>query len=83
LWPSHPKNSKNHPGLAKANLIFISDNGVILIGRWKTAVDVPYYRSYVYPIYACASVFNRMSFFQSIVRNVKVGFYKNALNIFF
>ena len=38
----------------------------------KTALDVPHYRSYVYPIYACASVFNRMSFFQSFVRNVKV-----------
>lgn len=37
----------------------------------KTALDVPHYRSYVYPIYACASVFNRMSFFQSFVRNVK------------
>jgi hypothetical protein len=43
-----------------------------VVFRWKTALDVPNYSSYVYPIYACASVFNRMSFFQSFVRNVKV-----------
>ena len=49
-------------------------NVVFLFPGCKTALDVPHYRSYVYryPIYACASVFNRMSFFQSFVRNVKV-----------
>ena len=30
-------------------------------------------RSYVYSLYAAASVFNRMSFFTNIVKNVKVG----------